>query len=450
MSTVNIKLGQDHALALSSKRIGHLLEGNTAAAQKMGWFDTFKDMFSGFAKQKALAQLARDFDSSQGLSALDRFQRLSAYANPVDRSQFTVQLQGDHSERSLGFFIRQTLIKTTPALAEEVQAMEARLGVIDDIGRRHTQLSANWLAAHERHDLDLLRQAVTDQALQAGGKHKNFDPGSGILRAEDAQGAEDFQREKAVADLAETTPELARYVSTQQVIAKEDLAATLPAVRSDKTYARVTLYDRNFVDSGELDKKIDGLNADEARSVLMQTIDMARVFYKAGLSHRDLHMHNLMVHKPVGDGQGQITLQAIDFGKSEVELHSESDRLNDVNYLFHKKASSGWLETTRRGARETFQYDLDKQAKHYPLHKLMIQCAKQSVGTGADLSAKGFDKSIGLIGDQLVSELKQAEKLQGDSRLQAIDKAFQQAMHAMGLIMDKLQPKELQPHHLFV
>ena len=449
MDKINLSLGNQQALALSESRIKNFLDGNNVAAQKMGWFDTFKDqLFHGGAKQEALQQLAQEFDAAHGLSAFEKFERLSRYAAPADRSQFTIIASGDADTPVISYQIKGHVVKQDDTSAETREVIAARMGFVIDLDEdMATPHAAHWLAQHERDDLEDARASVVDGDFDGeGGVHKRFDPTSGVLRAEDATGAADFQREKLVEQRAEASDSLARYVSTQKAIARDDMWEQLPSIHSDKPHATVTLYDQTHVTSGELDRQLDTLSAREARSVLMQVVDMARVFYQNDISHQDLHMHNLMVHKPVDAQQNNITLKAIDFGKSRVDVHTEADRLNDVRYLFHKQASSGTLETMRRNARETFNYDMDKQAKHYPLHKLLVQCAQASPGQHTGVAADAFDESISTIGNRLVTQLQQAETLVGDARTDAIDAAFNQAMTALAAISDGFDRLDMQAH----
>lgn len=446
MDKINVNLGPAQPLALSESRIKNFLAGDNTAGQRMGWFDSVRDkLFNAGAKQAALQQLAQEFDASQGLTAFDKFERLAQYAAPADRSQFTVTRSGPHDAPRLQYRIKDTTVKRDEVTAPAWNVIETRLGRVTGLDGLDTH-AADWLGAHERQDLAGARALVRDDAFNEGGVHKRFDPASGVLRAEDATGAADFVREQQIQQLADGREDLARYVSTQQPIAPGAMDQTLPLIQSTKAHATVTLYDQQRVQSGELDRQIDGLSAREAHSVLMQTVDMARVFYQSGVSHQDLHMHNLMVHKPRDGGQHNITLKAIDFGKSRTGVTSESDRLNDVRYLFHKKASSGALETARRDAREVLGYDLDKMTKHYPLHKLMAQCARAGGEQGVVPGA--FDESITSIGNRLESALQRAETLVGDARTTAIDHAFDQAMQGLSAISDHLSRPRVQDHYV--
>lgn len=448
MDKINLSLGQNQSLALSESRVKNFLDGNNTAAQRMGWFDSFKDsVFHGGAKQAALQKLAEEFDAAEGLSAFDKFERLAQYAAPTDRAQFTVSESGERQAPRLGYRIKDTVVKQDQVTAEAWTVIETRLGRATGLDNMAGTHIANWLAPYERTDLAAARQTVNDSAFNEGGVHKRFHPQSGVLRAEDSTGAADFARERLIEERAEHSDGLARYVSTQKIINNNDMQAQLPDIKSDKAHATVTLYDQAHVTSGELDRQIDSLTPREAHSVLMQTVDMARVFYQSGVSHQDLHMHNLMVHKPKDPEQANITLKAIDFGKSKVDVNSESDRLNDVRYLFHKQASSGTVETLRRDAREYFNYDMDKQAKHYPLHKLMGQCARAGLGGQTPPAPNAFDESIQKVGDRLVARLQHAETLPDGSRRKAIDDAFNQAMGALSATADYLiRPRVEGPH----
>lgn len=451
MDKINISLGLNQSLALSESRIRNFLDGDNTAAQKMGWFDTFKDkVFHGGAKQAALQQLAQEFDAAHGLSAFEKFERLAQYAAPTDRSQFTVTVSGEQQAPNLAYCIKDTVVKQDQVTAQAWNVIETRLGHVTGLGDMAGTHAADWLAQYERQDLDGERRQVQDSAFNEGGVHKRFDPRSGVLRAEDNTGSGDFARERLIEERASNSDSLARYVSTQKVIAPEEMQERLPSIQSEKPHATVTLYDQTHVTSGELDRQLDSLTPREAHSVLMQTVDMARVFYQNGISHQDLHMHNLMVHKPTDPTQANITLKAIDFGKSRVDVQSESDRLNDVRYLFHKQASSGKLETMRRDAREYFNYDMDKQAKHYPLHKLMGQCAQAGLGEHTPLAPDAFDESIRSVGDQLVAQLQHAETLPPQAREAAIDEAFNQAMDSLSAITDHLSRPHLEDHYVRV
>lgn len=452
MNKINVTVGQTQSLRLSEARMQSALDGDSAALQRMGWFDRFKDtVFNHGAKRAALTELAqelaKDFDASQGTAAFDRFTKLARMATPLDRSQFTVAFEGTAEDPRVTYRIKQFTVKTEALDTAQVQALKTRCGVIRGADAAGNDLPADWLGPHERVDLEQARAQLQDSAFQTGGKHKRFDKDTGILRAEDQQGTQDFAREKQIADLAEANPALSRYVSTQRVINPSDMVTLLPQVKSNKAHAEVTMYDPAHVQSNELDQELSQLSAEQARSVMMQTVDMARVFYQAGVSHRDLHMHNLMVYRPVGPSAGQITLKAIDFGKSRLDVQTQDDKLNDLNYLFQKKASSGGGETAWRNAREILGVGAERQAKHYPLHKLLVHCARAG-DAGRVVDDDAFDETIKSTGIRLNNALTQAEELQEELRPAAIDQAFNEAMSTLSQVADAVGRVEVQPHFI--
>lgn len=445
-------VGQTQPLRLSEARLKSALDGDSATLQRMGWFDTFKDtVFNHGSKRAALTELAqelaKDFDASQGTAAFDRFTKLACMAAPIDRGQFTVAIQGTAEDPRVVYRIKQFTVKTEVLNASELEVLRARCGVVPGADAAGNDRAADWLGPHERVDLDPARERLQDSAFETGGKHKRFDKDTGILRAEDNTGAQDFAREKLIADLADTQPALSRYVSTQRVIDQAQMAARLPQVQSNKAHAEVTLYDPAHVQSNELDQELSQLSAAEARSILMQTVDMARVFYQSGISHRDLHMHNMMVYKPLDPSVGQITLKAIDFGKSRVGVQRQDDKLNDLNYLFQKWASSGKGETAWRNARDLFGVGAERQAKHYPLHKLLVHCARAG-GAGHEVAEDAFDETLKSAGIRLNSALTQAEELSMELRPAAIDEAFNEAMSTLSQIADAIGRVEVQPHFI--
>lgn len=450
MSKLNVNLSPLKTVSLSESRLNSLLSGDAQAIQRMGWFDKLTDtLWNHGDKQAALKQLAHDFDASHGTEAFARFCKLASMTHPVDRSQFTLSVEGSFEQPNLVYSIKQHIVKTDVIDSSQRHMMDALWGRVKGMGAANNTQAANWLSTFRQENLVEARAKLVDNAFQTGGEHKRFDATTGVLRAEDTTGARDFEKEKQITTLADGSPELDRYVSTQKVIEPEQRTAILPNVRSEKPHAVVTLYDPAHVTSNELDRALTHLTSGEAHSLLMQTVDMVRVFYKSAISHQDLHMHNLMVHKPIDANLGHITLKAIDFGKTKVRVDNESDRLNDVRYLFLKQASSGRIETSRREAREFLRYDLDKQYKHYPLHKLLVQCARAGAN-GRFVNDDDFDDTIKATGDRLVEALKQSELLPVHEREKAIDQAFNEAMEPLSRVAESLNSVEVLPHFLRV
>ena len=432
MDKINITVGSHSPLALSESRIQSLMSGDNAKAQQMGWFDSLKDtLFHGSAKKEALKQLVAEFEGAGGLSAFSKFEKIASYANKADLSQFTIHFSGEFQDPKIEYRIKGQTIKQENITEQTKNVIEARIGTVtrENVQGGH---AVDWLSPHLK-DTDQARKALTDAHFQTGGVHKRFDPASGVLRAEDTEGSNDFTKETALSKYANPTDgeqtadqhDLTRYISTQRRIDPP------PGLDSSKTYAEVDIYDRAKVSGGELDTQIGKLSPSEASSVLMQVVDMSRVFYNNDVSHRDLHMHNLMVYKPVGEVESNITLKAIDFGKSKIGSDIKfEDKLTDIKYLFHKQATSS-LETWKRNSWR--DQDSPQQIKHYPLHKLMAQCE------GGELSGDRYDKTIGKIGDQLIASLRAAETAKTpEDKAVAVNAAFDTAMFDLAAVTDRL------------
>jgi hypothetical protein len=440
VNSVKISLGGSDTIALSERRIQALLEGNTTAARKMGWFDRLTDtVFHDGAKQTALQAMAEAFENAQGLDALGRFTMLSWFVRPQDRAQFTVTVEGEAGQEQLKFRIQGHEVKSVTE-GIDLNTVRARLAEVpgETVGaHRH---AANWLAPYERQDLEAARRTVQDEAFNAGGgKHKRFDPASGVLRAQDHTGAEDFKKELEVDRLAQSSPELARYVSTQRVLNASEMREQLPGIQSDRPHAVVRLYDPAHVHSGELDARIDKLGSAQAQAVAMQVVDMARVFFNVRVAHHDLHMHNLMVHTPVGQ-DSHITLQAIDFGKSSVNA-SFDDRIKDLRYLFNCESPTGVAEDAWRALRDTWDGGAGLN-KHFPLHKLLQRCWTAEGGRPSADSGGDFDASLAAVGDRLVEALVQAQGQHEEGSPayeKAANAAFNAAMQSVGLMAENLR-----------
>lgn len=416
MSTsINVKINSQD-FALSQARVDRLLGGQTASARAMGLFDKFKDVvFHGGAKQAALDKLVSQFTEVDQKNPLAVFAQLSQHV--VNKSDLMVDVGPPHAD---GKAEVQFLVKGTPIgkahLDRETAA--AQLGKVLPTGAHGAlpiQEQAQWLDAYKRPDEHATR-GVIDDSFDAGGVHKKVaivdGAVTGMLRAEDATGGEDFAREQAMHKHAHAPgrEELARYVSTQRKLENGDV----PHLDSKKSYAVFDTYDPTQVSAHELDKDLVHLSPDQARSVLSQTVDMLRVLYQADVSHLDLHMHNLMVYRDKGD-ESRVTLKAIDFGKSEIRNRQTgeglSKKFDDLRYMFNRKAS-GLGDAIMRTARETAGFQANRVDKHYPLHRLMAQV---SMGNdGGDLRARvaesaKFNELLDSVGDRLVQDLEQAE-----------------------------------------
>lgn len=439
-TNINVKIN-DQAFALSQARVDRLLRGQTDAARAMGFFDKFKDVvFHGGAKQAALNNLVSQFADASPSDALGTFAELSKHV--VNKSDLMVDVSPPEND---GKAKVQFLVKGTPISTEMLdhRTVAAQLGKALPPGV-HGALpileQAQWLDSHRRPDSDATR-GVDDHSFGEGGVHKKVAMVSGaptgLLRAEDDTGRGDFEREQRMHDHAEQTgrQELKRYVSTQRKLAPENKPPNL----SQGSYAVFDTYDPQHVSAKELDKDLVNLKPDQARSVLNQTVDMLRVFYENDVSHRDLHMHNLMVFRDVND-PNHVTLKAIDFGKSQIGNSqagaglSLDRKFDDLRYMFHRTAS-GIGDSVMRTARETVGFQEGRVDKHYPLHRLLGQLSLGPAGEGglharATESAK-FNELLGSVGDQLLDDLRQAEAGPTANRDEKVSAAFQRAARVL-------------------
>lgn len=273
----------------------------------------------------------------------------------------------------------------------------------------------------DRHRLDTRRRIaqVRDADFSGGGVNKKFHAASGLLRAENRTGTEDFDRELALTAYAEDRPELAGYISTQKKVTAT--AQLHPGLSTRHAYAVVDIYDPAHVASHEMDRCIDSLSRDQTKSLLARLVDMARVLYKNQVAHRDLHMHNLVVHRV--KQTGSVHLKAIDFGRVAMAEDFAARKFEDIDYLFDKRGATR-LETF--GRNHLARAGSEVEMKHYPIHKL---CEK--------FNAKGIALAPVLtrIGAHLKSDFLHAG---ADETL--VDAAFHKASQSLQLSFAQLQP----------
>lgn len=449
MGNVNLNLGNGSVLSLSESRMEKLMQGDIAGATKMGPLDSVKNLFSN--KREKLEQMARLFEETRGLPRFEVFQQITRHLDdPRDAGRFTISKQGTADHPEVEFRINGKPVARDQISEPWWETIAARAGLTNPPGAQFhdREHAADWLAGHLENRDDQIA-LLRNEDFGTGGVHKAFHPGTGVLLARDEVGATDFQREARVQQLTEDDPALARYVSTQRAFTPGPDSL----LDGNHSYARVDRYD-DTVRSGEVDTQLTTLSKDETRSVTLQLVDMARVMYKANVSHRDMHMHNLMVFRPTGD-DGAITLKAIDFGQSKVgEDCTPRARQDDVRYLFLREARSGAL-----GDLETFQRNTmrsptsNAQLKHYPLHKLMAQYESQATRlannnqdapppTLTELSGNSVAHIPVLesIGKALLERLEHA----GDDEAR-IDAAFDQAMLETAKALDAIDRAHLPP-----
>lgn len=406
-------------VSLSSARLAKLMDSDAGQAAKLNVLDRFIDLFRPHSKEVALKNLHAMLHDG-GTSNFARFNLLSQLAAPHSQSLFTLNIAAHPQapeKHWVEYCINGEPIKTDTVNAHEKELICLHLGQPQD-----TAVLQQQVTTIDRHRLDTRRQIaqVRDTDFSGGGVNKKFHAASGLLRAENGTGTEDFDRELALTAYADDRPELAGYISTQKKVT--DAAQLHPALSPKHAYAVVDIYDPEHVQSHEMDLCLDSLSRDQAKSLLAQLVDMARVLYKNQVSHRDLHMHNLVVHR-VKD-TGSVHLKAIDFGRLALGEDFAARQFEDIDYLFDKQGAT-LLETF--GRNHLARTGSAVEMKHYPLHKL---CEK--------FNAKGIALAPVLtrIGAHLKSDLLHAG---ADQAL--VDAAFHKASQSLQLCFAQLQPR---------
>ncbi|MBP4044444.1 hypothetical protein [Chromobacterium violaceum] len=400
-SSINLNTRQS-AFSLSNERAARMMSGDKQTATHMGLWDRFKDLFRSEKKQDALNALFDLVNSQQGPArSFHVFNQLAQMAAPDNRTLFTVALTSDLAGCKASYCISGHPVRTEKVSSEEREVMLARLGVPP--GGEHVLTQASSLDDCRLEITPHQLNALRDADFGAGGVHKRFHAATGVLQARDNIGREDFVRESRLQEYAESRPDLQHYISTQRQIDAP------PGVSDKFAYAQVPLYDSARVASRELDAALPKLSQDQARSMAAQLVDMARAFYCNQLSHRDLHMQNLLVHERLEDGA--VFLKAIDFGRAKFGgAEFEADRFNDIDYLFDRQGCS-LAETV--GRNYLAGKDSAVAKKHYPLHKLLERFNNR----GADVT-----ETLSGIGQRLKADLRMA----GDDPAR-IDQAFASA-----------------------
>ena len=390
MTTIRINQLSANAksLDISTSRATKLLSVDEKQATVTTLWGKIKDFFGGNNREAAFAQLhkiihqaPRD-DGNQNLECLESFQTLAALASPTNTSLFTMNMSLQEGRNVAELCIGFDVIKTLNLSAVESQQLAAVLGYSQD--RLEGELLANPLKDHLK---TVNTDNVNNNSFQSGGVHKKYF--KGMLKAMDLVGNAGFILEKKIADYIEKKPnknELKAVISLQEQI------ITPSHLDDEFTYAVVPVYNDKHVKSAGLDVSMATLSRDEAENLAQQAINLLRIFYTSKISHDDLHMHNLMVHKV---DNGAVILQAIDFGRGKVE--EDFKPYTDINYMF-KRQGTNISETVTRNYLLPDSSEI--KLKAYPLHYLLVQCS--------DRSMRDITSLLDEIGTDLVAELKTA------------------------------------------
>lgn len=402
--------------SLSNERLTHMLSGDLQTATHMGLWDKFKDLFRADKKQDALNALFTLVDCQGPARSFHAFNALARMATPDNRTLFTIAVEPNQDGGKISYSINGQVVKAEQVSPEAREMILAHLGA--PLDARQVKAQASSLEDH-RLDAAPGMASLVDDDFGAGGVHKRFHAGTGVLQARDDVGRADFVREGELETYAASRPDLQHYVSMQQTIDAPQ------GVNPSFAYARVAQYDPQRIVSRELDASLAGLSPEQARSLAAQLVDMARTFYGNQVSHRDLHMQNLLVHRRTEDGA--VFLKAIDFGRARFDSEFEAERFNDIDYLFNREGCS-LAETV--GRNYLAGKDSAVARKHYPLHKL-LECFNTR---GADVT-----ETLSGIGRMLKADLQAA----GPEDEPRIDRAFERASASVQMVLANLLRPQL-------
>ncbi len=405
--SVLINTGSCSTFKVSDSRITAIVSGDKEKTLHLGLWDRIKDCFKKNEEKKSeilncLYELCHpQSEGTEGIKAEESvrvFERLQSLAQEEHRSQFQLSLSNLRDGSRINFFIGDHLITSQPVQPEERSRIARKLGINDTNDQSMIQSQTDCLSTH-LIDPDISKD-LSDASFETGGLHKRF--AMGILRAQDESGSRDFTHEARLGEYASDKDDLKHFISLQKSI-------PVPEGLSDRyTYARVPCYD-NQVISTELDHELKKLQPHESELIALQLVDMLHVFYKNQVSHRDMHMHNLMIRRINDSDSQKILLQAFDFGKSKFDNAFPDNAFTDINYIFNKQACN-YAETVKRNhLRDPAS---EKQQKHYPLHKLLSQ---------GGFPEKEVSAYLADIGVKLVNDLKNAPSPQ------TVDTAFKDA-----------------------
>lgn len=430
------------------------------------------------------------------VTPLDRLNAIIAMQGSNNEAQFHLKLIS--SNQSVELYIDGEPVEKRSVDVKQFKQMEAQLGKVSadnhdyqyDINLLNQYLVEDQQKTTDEGITEKYR-ALTDQDFAGGGVNKRFDKSTGVLKGMNQTAVADFKLETELASYARGDTEagvnrlsienqqgLSRYISLQEQIDPKFLPGVDENGQSqlDLTapYAQVTMYKREGVKTAELDLCLpnpvfaassnvaiqqkalpeadNALTLPQRKEVASQLVDLLRVMYNSQISHRDLHSHNLLVHKVQEGDSTHVMLKAIDFGRAEfghkspVETTQDIEIINDdsqrvksehaggfdqhkyedILYIFNKQGVNK-AETFARNQllpslinptnphQEAEPSALQaKVAKHYPLHNLLPD--QGGVGRSTEMLLSN-------IGTKLVSSLQSIEALKAAD---TFDDAFYQ------------------------
>ena len=342
---------------------------------------------------KALCDLfSHSVDRADGSNCYNQFKALANQADPEHFSKFKLRLFKDGDKNVAELFIDNITVAKEEVTSVQLTQIQAQIGKVGLESGHDSLVMGLEIHKAETADLGALSDNNYEKEEGTGGVNKKYDATTGVLKGMNQTAIHDFDKETRLDAYIKNTnnaTELARYISLQVKINPDDLPSN--GLDRSKPYASVTRY-KDEVKSRELDvclpnpitglspDKDNQLSPDEKRAVATQLVDMLRVMYKSEISHRDLHSHNLLVHR-FNDGEGKpvTMLKAIDFGRAKFgsdhkQFKFETYKFEDIDYIFKKIGANG-LETV---GRNTFlkKTGNSKLEKHYPMHNLLQNGAR--------------------------------------------------------------------------
>lgn len=333
---------------------------------------------------KALCDLvSNSVDRTGGANCYNQFKALANQADPEHFAKFKLRLPKEDNKNVAELFVDNIAVAKEEVTSVQLTQIQAQIGKVE-LEYGHDSLVMG-LETYQQEPADF--STLLDDNFKGGGVNKKYDATTGVLKGMNQTAIHDFDKETRLDAYIKNTnnaTELARYISLQVKINEAELPPT--NLDKSKPYASVTRYN-DEVKSRELDvclpnpitglspDKDNQLSLDEKRAVATQLVDMLRVMYKSEISHRDLHSHNLLVHR-FNDGEGKpvTMLKAIDFGRAKFgndhkDYKFKDYKFEDINYIF-KKIGANAVETTMRN--EVFTITADNRLeKHYPMHNLL-------------------------------------------------------------------------------
>ncbi|MCL1127486.1 hypothetical protein [Shewanella surugensis] len=395
--TICISLKNNRNYEINESRLHRIMTGNETEATHMGYWDRFKDLFRNESKAEALKELFNILKNNEN-NSLNYFFNLVDCLAENNKNMFAIEIDSKMNNGSvIKYLLNGEVIKSENISNDEIFNVLLKLGLPIKTGI--FSCNYNLLTESLKNKPIITPEIIINMDFNDGGVHKVFNHEFGVLKALDATGKSDFNIESNIESYSEGRYELRRYISTQKKL-NIDINDQIDI----NQYAIVSRYNEK-IEANEMDLCLNDLTSEQRWTLAVQVIDMLNIFYLNKVSHRDLHMHNLLVLKSTGEDK-EVLLKVIDFGKSKFDSDFAKHSLTDIKYMFNREATSDLETFVRNSLRSN---DSEKQIKHYPLHKI-FQCEnKKGVEINSLLSSIGRQMEVDLkVAGEDVSEINKA------------------------------------------